>query len=59
MTEWNEFRGLDLDRVRRVDGAAAARRRPQRAGPDRRPEQMGFEYLCTGRQSLAPQRVPA
>jgi UDPglucose 6-dehydrogenase len=53
MTEWNEFRSLNLDHVRHVmrgsvildarnvlDPAAATGR--------------GFRYLCTGRQALAP-----
>ena len=59
MTEWNEFRGTR-------PGACCA---PAMARPllvDARnvldPVQtraMGFEYLCTGRQSLAPLGVPA
>ena len=53
ITEWNEFRALDLDRVKRL------LRRPVMV--DLRniymPEQMaaaGFEYRCVGRPSLEP-----
>ena len=58
MTEWNEFRGLDLDRVKRsmarplvVDARNVLDPVQTRA--------RGFEYICTGRQVLAPQGVPA
>jgi UDPglucose 6-dehydrogenase len=57
MTEWNEFRGLDLDRVRQlmarpllVDARNVLDPAQTRA--------KGFEYYCTGRQVLAPQGIP-
>ena len=58
MTEWNEFRGLDLERIRRT------MKRPLLVDARNvldpiQTRQMGFEYLCTGRQSLTPQKVPA
>jgi UDPglucose 6-dehydrogenase len=56
MTEWNEFRGLDLDRVARsmshpllIDARNVLDPAQTRA--------KGFEYICTGRQTLAPQGV--
>jgi UDPglucose 6-dehydrogenase len=58
MTEWNEFRGLDLDRVRRAMARPLLVDARNVLDPIQTRE-MGFEYLCTGRQSLAPQRVPA
>jgi UDPglucose 6-dehydrogenase len=58
MTEWNEFRGLDLDRVRRAMARPLLVDARNVLDPIQTHE-MGFEYLCTGRQSLAPQRVPA
>ena len=58
MTEWNEFRGLDLERVRRSMARPLLVDARNVLDPVQT-QQMGFEYLCTGRQSLAPQRVPA
>ena len=58
MTEWNEFRGLDLERVRR-DMARPLLVDARNVLDPIQTREMGFEYLCTGRQSLAPQRVPA
>jgi UDPglucose 6-dehydrogenase len=58
MTEWNEFRGLDLERVRRAMARPLLVDARNVLDPVQT-RQMGFEYLCTGRQSLAPQRVPA
>jgi UDPglucose 6-dehydrogenase len=58
MTEWNEFRGLDLDRVRQAMARPLLVDARNVLDPIQTHE-MGFEYLCTGRQSLAPQRVPA
>ena len=58
MTEWNEFRGLDLERVRRTMARPLLVDARNVLDPVQTRE-MGFEYLCTGRQSLAPQRVPA
>ena len=58
MTEWNEFRGLDLDRVR----ASMARPLLIDARNVLDPAQTrakGFEYICTGRQVLAAPVVPA
>jgi UDPglucose 6-dehydrogenase len=51
MTEWNEFRSLDLERLR------LAMRTPilfdtRNVIDPKQARQMGFEYLCTGRQSI-------
>jgi UDPglucose 6-dehydrogenase len=51
MTEWNEFRSLDLERLR------GAMRTPvlfdtRNVIDPKQARQMGFEYLCTGRQSV-------
>jgi UDPglucose 6-dehydrogenase len=51
MTEWNEFRNLDLARL------AGVMRRPllfdtRNVLEPGRPREFGFEYLCTGRQSV-------
>jgi UDPglucose 6-dehydrogenase len=58
MTEWNEFRGLDLDRVKSsmvrpllIDARNVLDPAQTRA--------KGFEYICTGRQVLAAPVVPA
>jgi UDPglucose 6-dehydrogenase len=51
MTEWNEFRNIDLARL------AGVMRRPvlfdtrNMLDPEQ-PRQLGFEYLCTGRQTV-------
>jgi UDPglucose 6-dehydrogenase len=57
MTEWNEFRGLDLERVRRSMARPLLIDARNVLDPART-RAMGFEYICTGRQSLAPQGVP-
>jgi UDPglucose 6-dehydrogenase len=51
MTEWNEFRSLDLERMR------GAMRTPilfdtRNVIDPKQARQAGFEYLCTGRQSV-------
>jgi UDPglucose 6-dehydrogenase len=51
MTEWNEFRNLDLARL------AGVMRRPvlfdtRNVLDPEQPRQLGFEYLCTGRQAV-------
>jgi UDPglucose 6-dehydrogenase len=50
MTEWNEFRNLDLTRL-----AGVMRRQvlfdTRNVLDPQRPPQFGFEYLCTGRQA--------
>jgi UDPglucose 6-dehydrogenase len=51
MTEWNEFRNLDLGRLLGV------MRRPvlfdtRNVMEPARPRELGFEYMCTGRQSV-------
>ena len=58
MTEWNEFRGMELDRVRQsmarpllIDARNVLDPAQTRA--------KGFEYICTGRQVLAAPVVPA
>ena len=58
MTEWNEFRGLDLERIRRAMARPLLVDARNVLDPIQT-RQMGFEYLCTGRQTLAPQRVIA
>jgi UDPglucose 6-dehydrogenase len=57
MTEWNEFRGLDLERVRRAMVRPLLIDARNVLDPIRT-RQLGFEYLCTGRQALVPQGVP-
>ena len=44
LTEWDEFRWLDFDKVAGADGRAARRRRPQPARPAPRCERRGFAY---------------
>jgi UDPglucose 6-dehydrogenase len=58
MTEWNEFRGLDLDRVRRIMSRPLLVDARNVLDPVQT-RQLGFEYLCTGRQAVVPQEVPA
>ena len=58
MTEWNEFRGLDLDRVRRTMTRPLLVDARNVLDPSQTRE-MGFEYLCTGRQAVVPKGVPA
>ena len=57
MTEWNEFRGLDLEQVRRAMARPLLVDARNVLDPVQT-RQIGFEYLCTGRQLLAPKRVP-
>jgi len=57
MTEWNEFRGLDLDRVRRTMARPLLVDARNVLDPVQT-RQLGFEYLCTGRQAVVPQGVP-
>jgi UDPglucose 6-dehydrogenase len=55
MTEWNEFRNLDLERlfgIMRTPVLFDARNVMDPA----RPRELGFEYLCTGRESVGSQR---
>jgi UDPglucose 6-dehydrogenase len=57
MTEWNEFRNLDLARL-----AGTMRRRvlfdTRNVLDPQGPRALGFDYLCTGRQSIGvPRRV--
>ena len=49
LTEWDEFRWLDFDKVGRVDGRAGRRRRPQPARPGRGCGRSGFTYQGIGR----------
>ena len=58
MTEWNEFRGLDLDRVRRTMARPLLIDARNVLDPVQT-RGLGFEYLCTGRQAVVPQGVPA
>ena len=58
MTEWNEFRGLDLDRVRRTMARPLIVDARNVLDPTQTRE-IGFEYLCTGRQAVVPKGVPA
>jgi UDPglucose 6-dehydrogenase len=58
MTEWNEFRNLDLQRlcgVMRMPVLFDARN----VLDPRRPSQAGFTYLCTGRQAVGSARSVA
>jgi UDPglucose 6-dehydrogenase len=51
MTEWNEFRNLDLERLRAVMRTPVLFDTRNVLDP-RHPRQSGFEYLCTGRQAV-------
>jgi UDPglucose 6-dehydrogenase len=51
MTEWNEFRSLDLERLRGVMRTPVLFDTRNVIDP-KQARQMGFEYLCTGRQSV-------
>jgi UDPglucose 6-dehydrogenase len=51
MTEWNEFRNLDLERLRQTMRTPVLFDARNVIDP-RRARQLGFEYLCTGRQSV-------
>jgi UDPglucose 6-dehydrogenase len=57
MTEWNEFRGLDLDRVRRLMARPLLVDSRNVLDPSQT-RAKGFEYICTGRQALALQVIP-
>jgi UDPglucose 6-dehydrogenase len=55
MTEWNEFRNLDLARL------AGVMRRPllfdtRNVLDPARTRELGFEYVCTGRQAVGATR---
>jgi UDPglucose 6-dehydrogenase len=56
MTEWNEFRSLDLDRMRPLMRRAVVLDARNMLDPAR-VRALGFEYLCTGRASVGA--VPA
>jgi UDPglucose 6-dehydrogenase len=58
MTEWNEFRGLDLERVRQLMARPLLIDARNVLDPSQT-RAKGFEYICTGRQVLAPQAVTA
>jgi len=51
MTEWNEFRSLDLERLRGVMRTPVLFDTRNVIDP-KQARQTGFEYLCTGRQSV-------
>jgi UDPglucose 6-dehydrogenase len=55
MTEWNEFRNLDLPRLAAVMAAPVLFDTRNVLEPTR-PRELGFEYLCTGRQSVGAPR---
>jgi UDPglucose 6-dehydrogenase len=52
MTEWNEFRGLDLERVRSLMAQAIIMDARNILDPEQT-RGLGFVYLCTGRQVAA------
>jgi UDPglucose 6-dehydrogenase len=55
MTEWNEFRNLDLERLIGIMRTPVLFDSRNVMDPVR-PRELGFEYLCTGRQSVGAPR---
>ena len=53
LTEWDEFRWLDFDKVAEPDGAPAGRRRPQPARPRRAASGAGFDVRRASAQLMA------
>ncbi len=53
VTEWNQFRALELDRAARP-AAAAADRRPAQPLRSRRVAAAGFRYVSVGRSHATP-----
>ena len=49
LTEWDEFKWLDFDKVAETMGSRAGRRRPQPPRPRQRCTRRGFEFEGIGR----------
>ena len=53
VTEWNEFKFLNLERLRGGHAAPGDLRRPQPLGAERM-RRLGFEYHSIGRKPVVP-----
>ena len=53
MTEWNEFRGLDLERARALDAAGPSSSMRGNALHPAQTRALGFTYLSTGSRGRA------